>query len=91
MEFLEIDPRPRSFAMTTDKKENEPSITDRKSGGVSYFTKNIADRFEDPLDQQLATTVPGWTGRVKARLEARLRPRDEIAAVGLKGWLQGSG
>jgi hypothetical protein len=90
VEFLEIDPRPRSSAMT-DSKQNEPVKDDHKSRGVTNFTKTIADRFRDPLDTQLATTVPGWIGRVHARLEARLRPRDEIAAVGLKSWLQGSG
>lgn len=89
MEFLEIDPRPRSYAFTAALEESQKS--DRTSRGVTDFTGTIADRFADPLDKQLATTVPGWMGRVDARLKARLRPRDDIAAVGLKGWLQGAG
>jgi hypothetical protein len=35
--------------------------------------------------------VPEWTRRDEERLKATMRPRDGIAAVHLKSWLEGAG
>ncbi|KAH7321941.1 hypothetical protein BKA65DRAFT_568848 [Rhexocercosporidium sp. MPI-PUGE-AT-0058] len=88
VEFLEIDPRPRVFSVISKtKKEDEK----HKSVPQTDWTDNIADRFKNPLDQELATTVPGWSGRVSERLKANMRPQDGVAAACLKSWLQGAG
>ncbi|KAL2068400.1 hypothetical protein VTL71DRAFT_16498 [Oculimacula yallundae] len=88
VEFLEIDPRPRAFSeMSKGKKDVEI----HKSIPQTDWTDNIADRFKNPLDEELATTVPGWSGRVAERLEATMRPHDGVAAACLKSWLQGAG
>ncbi|TVY76004.1 hypothetical protein LSUE1_G005491 [Lachnellula suecica] len=72
IEFLEIDPRPRtSFVGPITKVE-----TLHRSGADVDWTDKIADRFKGEVDIELATDVPGWLGRVEARLEAYLRPRD---------------
>ncbi|KAI9049289.1 hypothetical protein LZ554_007135 [Drepanopeziza brunnea f. sp. 'monogermtubi'] len=90
VEFLEIDPRPRIFSGIQKKDENEKA--DRhKSIPQTDWTDNIADRFKNPLDAELATTVPGWTERVAERLKATMAPRDGVAAACLKSWFQGAG
>ena len=87
VEFVEIDPRPRVAYVGREYEEKK----DHKSGPQTDWTHKIADRFKDPCDEELATTVPSWTGRVEARLEANLRPRDGVAATNLKSWLEGAG
>jgi hypothetical protein len=87
VEFVEIDPRPRATYIGRDHKETR----DHKSGPQTDWTDKIADRFKDPCDEELATTVPGWIGRVEARLKANLRPHDGVAAANLKSWLEGAG
>ena len=88
VEFLEIDPRPRVFSgiPKTNKKADK-----HKSVAQTDWTDNIADRFKNPLDEELATTVPGWFGRVAERLKANMRPEDGVSAACLKSWLQGAG
>lgn len=66
-------------------------VDPHKSGPQTGWTDNITDRFKDPFDEQLATTVPGWAARVAERLKASLRPRDGVPAVNLKSWLEGAG
>ena len=88
VEFLEIDPRPRVFSgISKTRKE----LGKHKSVPQTDWTDNIADRFKNPLDEELATTVPGWSGRVAERLQAVMRPHDGVAAACLKSWLQGAG
>ncbi|KAK0099613.1 hypothetical protein ONS96_008113 [Cadophora gregata f. sp. sojae] len=88
VEFLEIDPRPRVFSgISKSKKE----VDKHKSTAQTDWTDDIADRFKNPLDEELATTVPGWSGRVSERLKANMRPQDGVAAACLKSWLQGAG
>ena len=88
VEFLEIDPRPRTMAIGCSANA---IIDHHKSGPQTDWTDNIADRFKDPFDEQLATNVPGWATRVAERLKASLRPRDGIPATNLKLWLEGAG
>ncbi|KAL5319974.1 hypothetical protein ACEPPN_013033 [Leptodophora sp. 'Broadleaf-Isolate-01'] len=88
VEFLEIDPRPRVFSVISKCKKE---VEKHKSVAQTDWTDNIADRFKNPLDQELATTVPGWSGRVAERLKANMRPQDGVAAACLKSWLQGAG
>ncbi|CZT46469.1 uncharacterized protein RSE6_06897 [Rhynchosporium secalis] len=88
VEFLEIDPRPRAFSEMSKSKKK---VEEHKSVPQTDWTDNIADRFKNLLDRELATTVPGWSGRVEARLNATMRPQDGVAAAHLKSWLQGSG
>ena len=90
VEFIEIDPRPRCIIEGYKRKEVEEKL-ERKSRAQTDWTDDIRDRFKDPLDTELATNVPGWSGRVEQRLKAILRPLDGIAAANLKSWLQGAG
>jgi len=83
VEFLEIDPIPRVGCV--GYKHEAPK---HNSWPKTDWTDNIADRFKDPLNQELAITVPGWTQRVEERLKAKLRPRDGVAAPSLKSWLE---
>jgi hypothetical protein len=87
VEFLEIDPRPRVCLI--DRRRS--SSNDHTSGPETNWTDNIADRFKDPHDEQLATMVPEWTQRVEERLKATLRPKDGVPAANLKSWLEGAG
>jgi hypothetical protein len=87
VEFLEVDPRPR--VSVVDKRRS--SSNDHTSGPETNWTDNIADRFKDPHDEQLATNVPEWTQRVEERLKATLRPKDGVPAANLKSWLEGAG
>jgi hypothetical protein len=87
VEFSEIDPRPRVAKLGG----NQDDPNDHTSRAVTGFSRNIADRFKDPLDEELATDVPNWIARVDARLKAALRPHDGIAAANLKGWVEGAG
>lgn len=86
VEFVEIDPRPRCNYVG-----RRHSTSDHRSGAETDWTDRIVDRFKDPYDAQLATTIPGWTARVEERLKASLRPRDGVPAAKIKGWLQGAG
>ncbi|PVH76804.1 hypothetical protein DL98DRAFT_639812 [Cadophora sp. DSE1049] len=88
VEFFEIDPRPRVFSGIPQSKKE---ASKHKSVAQTDWTDNIADRFKNPLDEELATTVPGWSGRVAERLKANMRPQDGVAATCLKSWLQGAG
>ena len=88
VEFIEIDPRPRH---KSDVDVQQLPREDHKSGIAIDWTDHIADRFKNPLDAELVTDIPGWTARVKARLEANLRPLDGVPAVQLKSWLEGAG
>ncbi|KAK2628449.1 hypothetical protein QTJ16_001552 [Diplocarpon rosae] len=88
VEFLEIDPRPRVFAGI---RKVEDDTDKHKSVPQTDWTDHIADRFKNPRDEELATTVPGWTGRVAERLKATMQPRDGVAAACLKSWFQGAG
>ncbi|PMD43585.1 hypothetical protein L207DRAFT_300657 [Hyaloscypha variabilis F] len=90
VEFIEIDPRPR-FILDEKKREEVNYKLERKSGAQTDWTDDIQDRFKNPLDAELATNVPGWSGRVEQRLKAILRPLDGVAAANLKAWLQGAG
>jgi hypothetical protein len=90
VEFIEIDPRPR-FILDEKKREEVNYKLERKSGAQTDWTDDIRDRFKNPLDAELATNVPGWSGRVEQRLKAILRPLDGVAAANLKAWLQGAG
>lgn len=87
VEFLEIDPRPRVYFLGRRRSENG----DHKNRPETDWTDNIADRFKDIYDEQLATMAPGWTRRVEERLKASLRPRDGVPAAKLKSWLEGAG
>ena len=62
-----------------------------KSGPDLDWTDQIADRFKEDTDPEIANNIPGWSGRVEARLKANLRPRDGVAAANLKNWLEGAG
>jgi len=90
VEFIEIDPRPR-FIPEGYKREEVKHKLECKSRAQTDWTDDIRDRFKDPFDAELATNVPGWSGRVEQRLKAILRPLDGIAAANLKSWLQGAG
>ncbi|THV55180.1 hypothetical protein BGAL_0012g00180 [Botrytis galanthina] len=89
VEFLEVDPRPRSkLAGHTGVNREEY----HQSAPQTDWTDNIADRLKRPsYDSELADTVPGWMERVMERHKAILRPRDGIPAVNLKSWLEGAG
>jgi hypothetical protein len=89
VEFAETDPRPRAIKSGPSQSNNDPS--DHTSRAVTGFSSNIADRFKSPLDEELATDVPGWTTRVDTRIKAGLRPHDGIAAANLKDWVEGAG
>ncbi|TAQ88271.1 hypothetical protein B7494_g3368, partial [Chlorociboria aeruginascens] len=86
VEFLEVDPRPRSWRTHSDTLKDEHESVPGKN-----WTDQISDRFKNPSDEQLATMVPGWMERVEERLKANLRPRDGLSATQLKSWLQGAG
>lgn len=86
VEFLEIDPRPRAIVFRRDGVSDE-----HKSCPQTNWTDNIEDRFRDPFDEELATTVPNWSARVAERLKATLRHRDGIPAANLTSWLEGAG
>lgn len=88
VEFLEIDPRPRSILV---RRKSQEYSREHKSCPQTNWTDNILDRFHDPFDEELATTVPGWTRRVSERLKATLRGGDGVAASSLKSWLEGAG
>jgi len=88
VEFLEVDPRPRFGCIGASEKV---STKQHKSQAQTDWTDDIADRFKDPFDEELATNVPGWVERVNERLKAKLRPFDGVAAVNLKSWLEGAG
>ncbi|TGO75097.1 hypothetical protein BELL_0234g00030 [Botrytis elliptica] len=89
VEFLEVDPRPRSKLAghtTVNREEYHRSVPQ------TDWTDNIADRLKRPsYDSELADTVPGWMERVMERHKAILRPRDGIPAANLKSWLEGAG
>lgn len=87
VEFIEFDPRPRVSLARRRRSVNEGHI----SRSQTDWTDNIADRFKDPYDEQLASTVTEWAQRVEERLKATLRPRDGVPAVNLKSWLEGAG
>ena len=89
VEFLEIDPRPRVFTGMTSSKYQK--LRKHTSSPQTDWTDKIADRFKNPLDEEIAINVPGWTGRVAERLKANMRPQDGVAAACLKSWLQGAG
>ena len=72
-------------------KRDMNKIVEHKSEPADNWTDNIPDRLKGPLDEGLTTHLPGWQGRVEARLKAALRPRDGIPAVNLKSWLEGAG
>jgi hypothetical protein len=88
VEFLEIDPTPRLEVAGSSRKHFKD---DHKTRAMTDWTDNIADRFKDPLDNQLATDVPGWVERVKERQKAKLRPSHGFAAPNLESWLEGAG
>ena len=90
VEFIEINPRPRLIAVGRNREEVKKMIN-HKSLPQTDWTGNIQDRFKDSFDQELATNVPGWAGRVAKRLKANMRPRDGVAAAKLKSWLEGAG
>ncbi|KAF8866037.1 hypothetical protein BDZ45DRAFT_796270 [Acephala macrosclerotiorum] len=95
VEFIEIDPRPRT-AYVVNKHPDREVLSNGKKGKMkstapTEWTDKIEDRFKDPLDQELATRVPGWSGRVAQHLKANLRPRVGVAAANLKSWLEGAG
>jgi hypothetical protein len=86
-EFIEFDPRPRvSLA-----KRRQPINEGHVSRPQTNWTDNIADRFKDPYDEQLANMVPEWAQRAEERLKATMRPRDGVPAANLKSWLEGAG
>jgi hypothetical protein len=87
VEFIEFDPRPRISLSRRRQSTNDQHI----SRAQTDWTDKIVDRFKDPCDEQLATTVPEWMQRVEERLKATLRPRDGIPAPNLKSWLEGAG
>lgn len=87
VEFIEFDPRPRISLARRRRSANESHT----SGPRTDWTDKIADRFKDPYDEQLATTVSEWRQRVEERHKATLRPRDGVPAVNLKSWLEGAG
>lgn len=87
VEFIEIDPRPR--ALIVGRRHSE--APDHSSRPETNWTDKISDRFTNPCDEHLATTVPYWTERVEERLKATLRPQDGVPAEKLKAWLEGSG
>lgn len=90
VEFLEIDPRPRLQPSLFSSARSD--IKDHKSGLVTHYTRDIADRFKEPVDVGLAEAqVPGWFGRVLKRLEGRVRPLEAIAAPNLKSWIEDAG
>lgn len=95
VEFIEIDPRPRTAYVINKDPDREVLVNGKKgkmkSTAPTDWTDKIEDRFKDPLDQGLATDVPGWSERVAQRLKANLRPRDGVAAANLKSWLEGAG
>ena len=95
VEFIEIDPRPRIAYIVKKDEKREVLATGKKgkmkSTAPTDWTDKIEDRFKDPLDQELATDVPGWSGRVAQRLKANLRPRDGVPAANLKSWIEGAG
>lgn len=61
------------------------------SCAATTWTDSIPDRFTDQKDDDLATSVPGWSKRVEERLKARVRPNEDVAGPDLKSWLQGAG
>ncbi|APA08227.1 predicted protein [Sclerotinia sclerotiorum 1980 UF-70] len=89
VEFLEVDPRPRSkLAGHTSIRRGDY----HQSEAQTDWTDNIADRLKRPNhDGELAKTVPGWMERVIERHKAILRPRGGIPAIKLKSWLEGAG
>lgn len=89
VEFVELDPRPREDFLA--EEVGEMKRDEHVSGPVTDWTDKIADRFKDPECEELATSVPGWTGRVKERLKANLRPKDGVPASQLRSWLEGAG
>ena len=93
VEFVELDPRPREDFLNErgDGDVAKMDLDDHASGPVINWTDSIADRFRDPETEELSTSVPGWTERVKERLKAGLRPKDGVAASQLKSWLEGAG
>jgi hypothetical protein len=86
-EFLEVDPRPRM--VNVGPSRNEPK--DHTSGPKTDWTNNIADRFKQEDEEQLATTVPGWMTRTLENLKATLRPSDGVPGPQLKSWVEGAG
>jgi hypothetical protein len=96
VEFIEVDPRPRLAYVNPITEDNEATPVNgqrrkKRSTAATDWTDKIEDRFKDPLDQELATDVPGWSKRVAERMKANLRPRDGVAAANLKSWLEGAG
>lgn len=87
VELIEVDPRPRCNLVG----RRHSAAFKHRSGAATDWTDKISDRFVDPYDAQLATSVPGWTARVEERLKASLRPRDGVPAANIKSWLQGAG
>ena len=88
VEFLEVDPRPRYVKAG---RSHADSKVDHTSGPKTNWTDNIADRFKNKDDEQIATDVPGWMERVTEDLKATLRPRDGVPGPQLKSWLEGAG
>lgn len=87
VEFLEIDPRPRVYFVGRRRSD----AAEHRSKPENDWTDNIADRFKDPSDAELATSMPALMKRVEVRLSAILRPKDGVPAAKLKSWLQGAG
>ena len=83
VEFIELDPRRRVSFLSRRHSDAE-----HRSKSESDWTDVIADRFRDPSDAELATSMPSLMKRIDARIGASLRPKDGVAAVNLKSWLQ---
>jgi hypothetical protein len=91
VEFLEVDPRPRKAKSSDGGPSQEDHTDDHTSRAMTDWTDNIADRFKAPLDEELATDVPGWTARIDERIKASLHPQDGVPAANLKSWVEGAG
>lgn len=90
VEFVELDPRPRED-FESEETDVVKTVDDHASGPITDWTDKIADRFKDPECEVVATSIPGWTSRVKERLLSNLRPKDGVPASQLKSWLEGAG
>ncbi|KAG9237287.1 hypothetical protein BJ875DRAFT_370352 [Amylocarpus encephaloides] len=85
VEFLEVDPIPRTIGPMRQCAENQ------KTEAFAPWTNTIEDRLGDTRGSDLQDTVPGWFTRVEEVLNASLRPQDGVPAANLKTWLQASG